>query len=1008
MRWRRLWGGVIAVLCALSAAAFAQDAPVPAGSVRGVVYDQDFNAPLPEARVLIVETGQSVMTAERGNYVFGQVPAGRYTLVFSKDGYVRQVKADVVVTAGQLTDVDVWLAGEFTEMDEFVVQDLLAFGTGSEAALLELRFESPSFMDSISSELMSRAGAGDAASALRLVAGASVQDGKFAVIRGLPDRYVSSQMNGVRLPSADEDKRAVQLDQFPSAIIESIQVSKTFTPDQQGDASGGAVNVRLKGIPSEDLLQLKADVSYNDQVGQGNDFLSFKGSPLNTWGKAGSGLDNPLAPLGAGWPGTVGVSRDGAPQDGKFSIAAGSKQDIGGGVEIGGLASFFYERDSSYFEGGTNDSYWVDGVGKPLTPEKSQQSGATDFLTSLYDVTQGSESVQWGGLGTAGIASEDHSLNLTYLYTRVAETTATLAEDTRGKEYFVQEFFGVDYNPDDPMGPGNGPDDLELAPYLRTETLEYTERTTGTLQLHGEHTLPVDAFGIGEWFSFQEPKLDWTIADSSADLYQPDKRQFGAEWHADSFKPGIPFLGIPDETTPANYIPFKPAANFNLGNLQRIWKDIEEESNQYSVNVKLPFEQWGREEGYLKFGVFDDRVDRNFNQDTFSNFGDGGATFVGEFDQFWSEVFPFEPGHPITASTRDVDYTGRQDLSAWYGMFDLPLDSKWTLIGGARFEDTQIGIVNKPEADATWFPPGSLTDVKLNPGDADVNFEQDDKLPSLGLVYEPVDGLTFRSAYSRTVARQTFKELTPILQQEFLGGPVFVGNPGLKMSALTNYDLRVDYEPYEGGLISGSWFKKDVEDPIEYVQKVTTSFTFTTPENYPKGQLEGYEFEVRQDLGHYFEDLDGLAVGVNATLIDSQVELPATEVLGFQLPNIKQNIVSRDMTNAPEHLYNLYLTYELPGIDSQIALFYTLTGDTLVAGAGQANGNFVPDVYAQEYGTLNLSFSRKLSERTSLMFQAKNLTNESIKEVYKLAGGDLAKTSYKKGREFSLGLTVRF
>ena len=117
-------------------------------------------------------------------------------------------------------------------------------------------------MDSISADLMSRAGASDAASALKLVAGASVQNGKSAVIRGLPDRYVSSQMNGVRLPTADEDKRAVELDQFPSAVIESIQVSKTFTPDQQGDASGGAVNVVLKSVPEENTIKVSISTSF--------------------------------------------------------------------------------------------------------------------------------------------------------------------------------------------------------------------------------------------------------------------------------------------------------------------------------------------------------------------------------------------------------------------------------------------------------------------------------------------------------------------------------------------------------------------------------------------------------------------------------------------------------------------------------------------------------------------------------------------------------------------------
>ena len=192
--------------------------------------------------------------------------AGLYTVIISKPGYVRQVRSGVVVSAGKLADLDVSLSGEVTEMEEFVVQDALKLKAGTEASLLQLRFKSPSLMDSISSDLMSRAGASDAASALRLVAGATVQDGKSAVIRGLPDRYVSSQMNGVRLPTADEDKRAVELDQFPSAVIESIQVSKTFTPDQQGDASGGAVNVRLKGVPGRTLLHEVQDRAHRQQL----------------------------------------------------------------------------------------------------------------------------------------------------------------------------------------------------------------------------------------------------------------------------------------------------------------------------------------------------------------------------------------------------------------------------------------------------------------------------------------------------------------------------------------------------------------------------------------------------------------------------------------------------------------------------------------------------------------------------------------------------------------------
>jgi hypothetical protein len=181
-----------------------------------------------------------------GTFVLPNLAPGNYTLIVAKEGYVREVRGNVAVAGGRLTDVRVELLGDFTELEEFIVQDSLQLGGGTEAELLDLRQQSAAFFDAIGEVQMQRAGASDAADALRLVSGASTQEGKSAVIRGLPDRYVSSQLNGVLLPTSDEDKRAVELDQFPTVVIESLQVSKTFTPDQQGNASGGAVNVVLR------------------------------------------------------------------------------------------------------------------------------------------------------------------------------------------------------------------------------------------------------------------------------------------------------------------------------------------------------------------------------------------------------------------------------------------------------------------------------------------------------------------------------------------------------------------------------------------------------------------------------------------------------------------------------------------------------------------------------------------------------------------------------------------
>lgn len=1002
---------LVAVLLLSSLAAAQQT-----GSIRGVVYDKDFDAPLALAQVTIVETGVQVTATEEGTYVFTEVPPGQYTMVFSKEGYARFVRTDVQVAAGQLTDLDASLSGEFTEMEEYIVQDV-QIGGGTEVGLLRLRFESPALMDSISADLMSRAGAGDAASALRLIAGTTVQDGKFAVVRGLPDRYVNSQLNSVRMPTADEDKRAVQLDQFPSAVIESIQVSKTFMPDQQGDASGGAVNVVLKGIPDATVIQFKSQLGVNTQVRDNDNFLTYNGGGVNFFGDDHGGRNPQMDLLGQNWTGATGVTNGQAPVDYKWSLAAGSKHEFKNGIRIGGFTNISYERDSSFRDNATDNSMWVITPGGPMVPTTSQGTAKDgDFKTKMFNVTKGSQLVQWSGLVSGGVEIDNHSITASYLYTRVAEDSATLAEDTATKgnlHKWWPDIYGPEfgnYDVDDSHHPANSPTFRDAAPFTRTETLRYNERTTETTTISGKHTLPLPDFGWDGKLLFKQPQFDWTVANSKAKLYEPDKRQFGTLWLAPAYNPGLPDYGIDPYIMPAVHRPFKPAAAFTLGNLQRIWKDITEESEQYSFNLKLPFEQWTGDEGYLKFGVFDDSLTRQFNQDTYSNFNDDLDDYYAGWNRYWSAAFPTEDheifdGPPYV----DVDYSANQEIYAWYWMADIPLTSTFNVMGGFRYESTDLSIVNIPEENSTWYPPGSAGVSALTPGVADIEFGQDDQLPAIGFVYSPLREVTVRASYSQTVARQTFKELTPILQQEFLGGPIFIGNPELGMSELENVDFRCDYVPYEGGIFSFSWFNKRISQPIEYVQRVV-SFTFTTPVNYPKGELSGFEFEIRQDLGRLWEPLTGLSVGGNATLINSEVTLPKDEAEDFESPAIQAPMPTRHMTNAPEHLYNLYMTYDVPTIGTQIGLFYTVKGDTLIAGAGQSVGNFVPSVYATEHDTLNLSIAQPIGKYLKLRFQAKNLTNPEIETVYRseYIGADVLKTSYTKGVEYSISLSAEF
>ena len=118
---------------------------------------------------------------------------------------------------------------------------------------------------------------------------------------------------------------------------------------------------------------------------------------------------------------------------------------------------------------------------------------------------------------------------------------------------------------------------------------------------------------------------------------------------------------------------------------------------------------------------------------------------------------------------------------------------------------------------------------------------------------------------------------------------------------------------------------------------------------------------------------------------------------------------TRDATGAPEHLYNLFMTYDSRLTGTQVSLFYTVTGDTLIAGAGTSAGNFVPNVYAKEFDTLNLSIAQRIGKYIKLQFQARNLTNPDIETKYRsgyVPGGEQLRTSFSRGVEYSVSLSA--
>jgi TonB-dependent receptor len=999
-------------LAAIVASVAAMPAAAQVGSIRGIVYDRDFDAPLGAATIDVVGLRKRVVGNDNGNFLIPDVPAGTYTLVFSKDGYARQVRGDVIVREGQLTDVTIRLAGEFEEMEEFVVEELdLA---GSEGQLLELRLQSPQLLETVGVDLINRSGAGDAAAALLLVPGATIQDGKYAVVRGLPERYVSAQLDGVRLPTADDEKRAVQLDQFPSAVLQSIQVSKTFTPDQQGDASGGAVNIELRDIPEETSFQVKVQTGFNSQAYGKGKGLSFRGGGLDFLGNNDT-LDIPYDSIGESFGIPVGTDPTDNPLEYKMSFSGGGKYDLGDGSKIGAFGSFFYEQDYSYFDNGQENTLVQMAPGGPLVPLEPEPLPTDLEYTSLYDITQGTEVVQWGGLGTVGYESEHTKLGAKFLYTQLSESQAVLAIDQRGREFYFPGWNPNDnttpgWTPGTPGDPFDPPLPEPLAPWQRNETLTYQQSSTTTFILNGEHTLSM----LGGQDVSQDPTavwgapiVDWRLSVSDAQLDQPDQVQFNAAW-----QPLVP-IGDPPIFTTGGWTPLNPPATFSLGNLQYIEKYINETSTQAALNLKVPFSQWNDREGYLKFGGFYDNVARTFDQNSFILDPSGplfGQGYQAGWDEPWSDVFPFED-QPAYAGPPypDVDYDGSQLITAWYSMVDLPFNDTMNLVTGFRVETTSIATTLYGEPGALILNP--VTGGTLSTS-GDTNYNQDNLLPMIGWNWNIREDLVMRTSFAQTVARQTFRELTPILQQEYAAGPIFIGNPDLAMSDLNNYDLRLDWTPFEKWLLSGSVFYKQISDNIEYIGRYGTGFQYTTPVNFDSATLFGLEGEVRVGMEQIIgEQFKGLAVGANATYLDSQTDLP--EDLASQFEAFGSPVGSRPMIQTPEYLLNASVTYEFEEWGTQFGVFWTYKGDTLISGASTNGGGgspptaITPDIYQIPFDTLNVTIQQRIIDGLTLSFAAKNLTNPDIQTVYRIDGTDTLQSTYSAGIDFSLGLTYR-
>ncbi|CAM9963445.1 unnamed protein product, partial [Chrysoparadoxa australica] len=238
----------------------AIDPNAPKGKISGVVLD-DQGKVVSGAKVFITGVGESLTTDKKGRFSV-QVPEGRYSVSIIHKAFSTKTLSNQSVMANKTLDLPIRMVPSGLELEEFVV--VAPHVKGSLASLIEVRRKASTVADVLGAEQMSKSGDSNAASSLARVTGLTVVDGRFVYIRGLGERYSNVLLNGTSLPSPDPTRRVVQLDLFPSGILESMVIQKSYSPDLPGSFGGGAVNLKTKDIPDQFTAKVTLSTSYED------------------------------------------------------------------------------------------------------------------------------------------------------------------------------------------------------------------------------------------------------------------------------------------------------------------------------------------------------------------------------------------------------------------------------------------------------------------------------------------------------------------------------------------------------------------------------------------------------------------------------------------------------------------------------------------------------------------------------------------------------------------------
>ncbi|WP_341712333.1 TonB-dependent receptor domain-containing protein [Erythrobacter sp.] len=813
---------------------------------------------------------------------------------------------------------------------------------------------------------IARTGEGDIAGALNRVTGLSTVGNGLVYVRGLGDRYSLALLNGLPLPSPEPLSRVVPLDIFPTSIVASSLVQKTYSANFPGEFGGGVINLTTRAIPTESFVKISGSLS-GDTETTGGDGYTYYGSSYDWFGfdsgrrdltpalqqyfASGLPIEDPAVDqqailLNIADPNLVVLQKtDNLPVNFSAGITAGTALDVFGDGQLGiiATASLSNKWRNRYITKQTavNDDLDLDTDGREFSTDNRILVNAMLGL---------------------GLEVGEHRFRLTNLFIRDTLKRGALRQSD-------------DFQ--------NGDTDL-------TQDTAWYERQLFDTQFTGE-------------LRFNDLSVDVRAG------YAQTQREAPYEWtfrYTRSNNANDPFGDV-----------FLNTLNPQRGGVIVAFSDLTEDLYYGGLDISYQLADWlGVTVGgaYTDTSRFSSR--RELDIRATGDYPDVFGAFRPDLLLQPSLInFGFDPAAQQAAGLGPFGYT-IFDTTGSDPAFDAGLEIKAGYVQarvkpvdpisldlGVRYEDATQDVI---PLGLDGQPNGSTTGTLL---------KNDYFLPAATLTWEASDSLQLRLNASKTIARPQFRELVFQTYYDPESNRRFNGNPQLVDSKLTNYEARAEYYWGSGSRASVAGFYKDIERPIEVFSSFSDNDQVSGFANAPSAELYGAEFEFQwnkdlYELGGWFESKRFVAIA-NYTHTKSELKVSDSDTTQV-FPSVPQPATNffRDgvpLTGQSDHLVNLQLGIEDLDKVSQATLLLTYASERVTSrGTGT-----LPDIV--ENPGLRLDFVVRqgftlAGADMELKLEARNLTGRDYEEYQSNGTNRIEINSYDVGTSFSIGLSAEF